>query len=260
MSRPKEILKRALRSAGLEVHRARKLAPRASLRGSLENIRSIGTLPSTVIDVGAADGTMELYETFPGARHFLIEPLVEFKDDLDALAKRFPGLRYVIAAAGSHSGEATLNVHSDLYGSSVLLEHEASGVNGVPRTVPSITLDEACAGLKPPFLVKLDVQGGELDVLAGGSEVLKATQWIVIETSFFGFFEGGPLFYDVIEYMHQKGFVLYDLFNVLHRPLDGATAQIDAVFVPQDSPLRKHHVYATSQQRQRLNRSPMGSR
>ena len=39
--------------------------------------------------------------------------------------------------------------------------------------------------------------------------------------------------------MRDSGFVLFDIIGVLRRPLDRAMTQIDAVFVPENSPLRQ---------------------
>ena len=140
---------------------------RHTLRGTLEQAKKLGFNPQTAIDVGAAMGTYELYETFPKARHILIEPLEEFIPHLKNLTSRFANLDYIIAAATRKAGTATINVHNDLVGSSLYLECEDSNVNGVPRRVHAITLDQLCSErkLSGPYLIKVDVQGAELDVL-----------------------------------------------------------------------------------------------
>jgi hypothetical protein len=40
--------------------------------------------------------------------------------------------------------------------------------------------------------------------------------------------------------------------NPLYRPLDDALAQVDAVFVQDHGPLRRHHRYATEPQREAM--------
>jgi len=213
----------------------------------------LGVLPKTVIDVGAASGTLALYETFPDARHILIEPLVEFKPQLEKLKKTVAHLDYVIAAASRQAGEIVLNVHRDLYGSSIYLETEESDVNGTARTVAAVSLDGLCESSPSPYLIKLDVQGGELDALAGAERTLSLTEYVVLETSLFQFYQGGPQFRDTLEFMHQRGFVLYDLLDPQYRPLDNALSQVDAVFVREGGALRRHHQYATVRQRAQSN-------
>jgi hypothetical protein len=144
-----------------------------------------------------------------------------------------------------------------LDGSSLYLEDEDSDVNGVPRIVPAVTLDQVGAdrNLDGPFLVKVDVQGAELDVLKGGIETLKRTEYIILETVFFQVFIDGPGFAEIIAFMRQQGFVVYEVFDPLYRPLDGAMSQIDIAFVKESGPFRKYHAYATRGQRAAQNKA-----
>ena len=145
--KPKKLLKKlidtVLKPFGLEIHHL-KYSPRNLLRGALEHIRELGFSPNTVIDVGVAIGTHDLYDTFPSSRHILIEPLEEFRPYLERVVKNYPKAEYIIAAATKKPGEVTINVHSDLDCSSLYLENEDSNVNGEPRIVRAVTLDEVC--------------------------------------------------------------------------------------------------------------------
>jgi hypothetical protein len=82
--------------------------------------------------------------------------------------------------------------------------------------------------------------------------VLEQTEYVVLETSLFGFYRDGPQLSDVMMFMRQHGFEPYDLANHLYRPLDGALAQVDVAFVKRDGPLRTVHSYATPAQRTAL--------
>jgi len=234
-----------LAKAGLE------FTHRRSLAGALEHIKKLGFAPRTVIDVGAATGTFDLYHAFPTASFLLIEPLEEHRPALEKVVSRLKDARYLIAAAAARPGEITIHVHPDLLGSSLYLEDEESGVNGVPRTIPAITLDEACAeqGLRGPYLLKIDVQGAELDVLAGAAQVLRETEVVVLETSLFEVFQGGPQIADVIAWMRAGGFVVYDILETRYRLLDGAMVQADLAFVQEAGMFRREHAYATPAQR-----------
>jgi FkbM family methyltransferase len=237
----------------------RKRNRRDRLTGVLEQLRGLDFAPATVFDVGAAFGDFarQCHAVFPDARYVLIEPLAEYGPALATALESLPGAELVRAAAAATAGEITLNVHGDLVGSSLYLEQEDSAVNGVPRTVPTVTLDglRAERGLKPPFLVKIDVQGAELDVLAGAAQTLREADYVVLEVSFFEFFRGGPLFHDVVAFMQACGFVAYDIFGFQYRPLDGALSQADVAFVREQGPFRQHHFYATREQRQSQDRS-----
>jgi FkbM family methyltransferase len=214
--------------------------------------------PGSVIDVGAAYGefTEECSAVFPDARYLLIEPLVEYQAPLSDLARRLPSAHYLCAAASSQTGEIAINVHPDLVGSSFLREVETgTDVNGHPRNVRTVTLDCAVneAGARGPFLLKVDVQGAELEVLKGAEAVLKETEYLLLEVSFFKFFESGPQFDDVVEYMKRLGFVVYDMMGFQYRPLDNALAQADLAFVKESGRFRQDHFYATFRQRVEQN-------
>ena len=45
--------------------------------------------------------------------------------------------------------------------------------------------------------------------------------------------------HDIVRFMHDHGFVMADVLGMARRPLDGATAQLDVLFLPDDSPLRR---------------------
>jgi FkbM family methyltransferase len=247
--------KKLFGAVGLEVRKVRAPElPRASLRGALRQLAGLGFRPGTIVDVGVAYHTAELYEEFPKSSILLIEPLVEFEPSLRKICAQYKA-QYVLAAAGAASGTATFNVHADqLDGSSLLKEVEGAAVDGVPRQVPMVTIDHVCAekNAKGPYLVKVDVQGAELQVLAGAERTLRATEVVILETTLFGTIIGGAQIWDVMAKMKEYGFVAYDIFGLLYRPLDNALAQTDIVFVREDGPFRASHAFATPEQRKAL--------
>jgi FkbM family methyltransferase len=252
---PKKLIKKSLGLFGLEIQR-QHIIPRTSMLGCLQQASKNGLQPKTIIDVGAARGTPALYEVFPTARHILIEPLQEFAPYLDQLVGNLEQAEYIVAAAAKTSGNTVINVHPDLVGSSLYLEEENSDVNGIERIVPAITLDEFCQNTKTqgPYLIKIDTQGAELDVLMGAKTVLPETAFVILEVSFFEFFRGGPQIYDCIVFMKEHGFVAYDIFGFQYRPSDGAMSQVDIAFVEEKGPFRQHHYYATPDQRAAQNK------
>jgi FkbM family methyltransferase len=232
---------------------------RDRLSGVLQQLRALGFAPATVFDIGAAYGDFarQCHGVFPDSRFVLVEPLAEYGPALETALQSLPGALLVRAAAAAAAGEITLNVHGDLVGSSLYLEQEDSSVNGVPRSVPAVTLDglRQERGLVPPYLIKIDVQGAELDVLAGAADTLRETDLVILEVSFFEFFRGGPQFHEVVAHMQARGFVAYDFFGFQYRPLDGALSQADVAFVRETGRFREHHFYATREQRERQDQS-----
>jgi len=238
---------------GLEIRRKQpwESEDRASLSGVLRQLTARGLRPQTLIDVGVAFQTAELYQEFPKADMLLIEPLIEFEPFLRRICEHYHA-QYILAAAGERPGFATMNVHPDGFGSSLLKEVEGPSVDGVSREIPVITIDQACADkkLKGPYLIKVDVQGAELQVLAGARQALYETEAVILEVNLFGTMIGGPQLYEVVSQMKKYGFAVYDIYGFTYRPFDGALAQVDVVFVPDQGALRRSHVYSTPEKRQ----------
>ncbi|AHJ14411.1 FkbM family methyltransferase [Sulfurospirillum multivorans] len=212
--------------------------------------------PEVVVDVGVAFGTGEIYEVFPESTIVLVEPLEECSHYLDAIANRYEDVHIYKVAAAKKSQKLSFFVHPDLVGSSLYQESEGDVTDGECREVDAERLDVLCAehvtGSRKVFL-KIDVQGAELDVLAGYEKLLKNTEVIVLEVSLHPFFKHGPQLHEVIAYMHTKGYVVHGIFGFLHRPLDGALAQVDVAFVKQNGQFRQFSQFATSDQRGLLN-------
>jgi len=228
---------------------------RSDIEDVMAHLKKQGVYPKTVFDIGVADGTPELYQAFSDSYFVLVEPLKEFERDMVSISGQYH-MDYVLAAASDEVGSMNFNVHPDLCGSSLLQETEGAHVDGVMRTVPTVRLDTLAKerNLTPPYLIKVDVQGGELKVMAGASGILEQTDAVILEVSLFGFFIGGPQFADIITAMKSYDFMVYEIFDARNRPLDGALAQVDILFVREDSPLRQHHSYANKEQRELQNK------
>lgn len=198
--------------------------------------------PRSVIDVGVAWGTPGLLRAFPEARFLLVEPLVEFEPALSSICRRYSA-SYVLTAASSTPGRTDIAVAADLSSSSPL------GPSGMPvletRTVRASRIDTLAGEhrLEAPFVLKIDVQGGELDVLESSTGILDDTELVILEATLFELWESSPQFDAIVEAMSARGFMLYDMFGGDRRPLDGALAQLDLVFAARNGSLRADHRY-----------------
>jgi FkbM family methyltransferase len=218
---------------------------RIPVGGSYALMRGLGFYPKTVVDVGVATGTMELYAAYPDSYFLLIEPLVEYEPNLHSILKQYRG-SYVLAAAGSGTNPVNFNVHKDLMGSSLYKSTMGAGVDGRAVTIPMVRIDDILEErrLTGPYLIKIDAQGAGLDILDGAQKALSDAEAAVLEISFFQFAKGAPQFFDVILYMKNHGFVAYDIIQGWNRPLDDALGQIDMVFVKENGMFRQNHSYA----------------
>ena len=210
----------------------------------LARLRANGVKLASVVDGGACvgDWTRLLKRVYPHARVLLIEPQERHRTALGALCARIgPSVQVAPVLVGAvETASVAFHVLDDTSGgtgSSVLPE-----ISTVPRhvvQVPMRTLDGllAASGWPAPDLIKLDVQGYELEVLKGASSALESVGFVLLEVSVWQYNEGSPLIHDVLAWMDRAGFVVHDIFDVSRRR-DGVLMQLDLLFVRRDSPLR----------------------
>ncbi|MGI8440472.1 MAG: FkbM family methyltransferase [Thermoleophilaceae bacterium] len=246
------LAERLLARRGLEIRRAGK-GPRRTLGEVLAHVTGLGLRPGAVIDVGVGYGTPELYAPFPTARHLLVEPLREYEPQLRPVAERI-GAAVVYAAAGAEPGETTIHVHRAPTLSSIHDAGRGDAAATVARTVSVVRVDELVRerGLPGPYVLKVDVEGAELEVVAGAEGLLGQTELVLLETSLFRHLGENPELADVVAAMGERGFAPYDIYGGHLRPSDGALAQVDVAFVREDGRFRRDHAYATPEQAERL--------
>jgi FkbM family methyltransferase len=196
-----------------------------------------------ILDVGANYGVwmQTALQRFPDAAGIVIEPQVEMVPWLTALCKDHPQVHFVHAGAGRSPGELVQTIWADLAGSSFLPTIEPAKIaSGEQRKTPIITIDDLLASMPDfqPDLVKLDIQGFELEALAGATCLFGKTEVFIIETSLFSFMPNQPICREIIEFMATRNYEIYDITEVLRRPYDGAMGQMDLAFAKKDGILR----------------------
>jgi FkbM family methyltransferase len=209
----------------------------------LQRVKVLGFYPNAILDIGAHLGEWSWMarSVFDQARLSLIEPQVEMTPFLEKFCAVVPNSKWIHAGAGAETGELTLTIWDDLTGSSFLPEPSQDLEDaGKQRKVPIVTIDNLIEqnSIPIPDLIKVDVQGLELDVLRGGESCFGHTEIFIVEASFFTFLPNQPVFHEIVNFMLERGYVTYDLLHPNPRPLDGALGQVDICFIKQDSRLR----------------------
>jgi FkbM family methyltransferase len=210
------------------------------VQATLRRAVARGFAPALVFDIGASDGrwTQECLDVLPRARYLLVDPLERNRPALEALCARNAAITAFFGVAGARGGHLTIHEHGDQ--SSVLASEEFAGT---PRSVPATTVDDLfdTLGRPAPVLLKADVQGYELDVVKGASRCLSHCEMLILEVSFRQIYEDGPLAHDVIAYVAERGFRIFDICSYLQRPADRDLLQSDLVFVHESSQLLRAH-------------------
>lgn len=244
------LLKRGFRALGFDVRRLDKATapggmkrPIGDMAMLLQDLRARGLACTSILDVGAhrGDWSREASRIFPEAHFSLVEPLSEMAPFLDRFCQDSVCARWYMVAAGEQCTQDTFTAYDDLATSTFLpyttiLTTETSS----SRVVPVVTIDSLLRkGLfAPPELVKVDVQGYELEVLRGSMDLFGQTEVFILETSLYRFAAKAPLFHEVVNFMAAKGYLVYDFPGFLRRPYDGALGQVDVCFVRANGQLR----------------------
>jgi FkbM family methyltransferase len=202
---------------------------REALRGS--NFR-------TVVDVGANRGQFALFcrTEFPQARIISFEPLsapaAHFRkifgnDELVTLHEM---------ALGSVAGRSIMHVTAEDDGSSLLAVGDTQAILFGTREVASqaVTvrrLDEVVtsAMLSAAALLKIDVQGFEMEVLRGAVGILSSFRSVYVECSYLELYSGQALINEAIEFLYSAGFTLAGVFNQAADDC-GRPVQADVLF------------------------------
>ena len=191
-----------------------------------------------VLDGGAhvGDWTRMVKAIYPDAAVVMVEPREDVQPALHTVIEEQSGVSVLQALLGEQKGNVGFHVSGAQ--SSILPDNEGRAFGRVV-SVPMTTINEVieAAGWPSADLIKLDLQGYELKALAGADRVLARTSAVILEVSFVAFQESTPLARDVVEFMAEHGFELYDILALSHRPLDGRLAQGDMLFLRAGHPL-----------------------
>jgi FkbM family methyltransferase len=194
----------------------------------------------TVIDVGAHTGQFALFarHAFSEARIVCIEPLAGARMRLEQVLLRLGNTEVLAVAVSATDGVAPFHVSRASDSSSLRMIRDAY-TTAFPRTeldkvvqTETRTLDTLFAGrtdLEPPILLKIDVQGAEMEVLAGGTAVLSRVAHVLVETSFVEFYDGQALADDVIAHLRGAGFRLQGVHGLVVDEC-GRCLQADLLF------------------------------
>jgi FkbM family methyltransferase len=234
---------------------------RADAVCSLFLLQGRGLPVKTVIDVGAAEGSFFLIRgeagLFPEAHHFFVDAMEENAPLYHRVARCYPA-SHSICAVANFDGEAELDVDPGAYNTHVA-GLQPPHRDYARRRVPVRTLDRLCRErphLSGPYLLKLDVQGGELDALRGATQVLAEASIVLVESQICLFRD---TLVDIAEYLRARGLVLYDLTNLAYFHTDSTLYQCQAVFIPQRLDFRRTEAWA-SPEKERQERIRMAER
>ena len=191
--------------------------------------------PKRAIDIGANVGnfTKHLQYRYPECKIVMVEANPNCEQYLRLLSKP-----YEIVALSDKEGYADLyveKINPIATGASLYKENTDWYGEGKYETVtiPTKTLDSCnyFNGQKIDF-IKIDVQGAELDILKGGEQTIKNTDYVSLEVSLVEYNQGAPLISEIIDKMREYNFYMLDIIEYHSFPqlFGGAIFQLDILF------------------------------
>lgn len=208
----------------------------------LHVLQALGFRPKGILDIGAFEGAFART-----ARHFFAQsPILMLEAQpgkelqLKAIAAQLPDMDYRIVLLGTENRAdvAFHHVNAAINSSGSSLYEEQTRYPRDTISLPMRRLDDVLAEMpgREFDLLKVDVQGAEIDVLRGGMRTLAGAVAIVIELSLLEYNKGAPLIGEVMRWLAEQGFALFDVFPVSRIPT-GALLQVDGIFLRRESGL-----------------------
>lgn len=216
----------------------------------LNNMKNIGFNPNNIFDCGASVGywSWEVGKLFQNAQIIAIEPNPKVTPKTRAqLSNISPTPIVEECAVGATIGTAFLNIwdndETKMSGSSL-----KGHVQGDPRQRVQVTLKTLDSisqehNIKPD-LIKLDLQGYELDALKGASSLLESTEVFIIEFGCLQAYIDRTTPNDLMQLMYNNDYCLYDIVDLIYRPYDNALTGGDFFFVKNGSKLKSYTGYS----------------
>lgn len=233
------LLKKALKAARLLKSRIylRGLAKGTAASVEHESALRHGSY-ATIVDIGANRGQFSLTAAhlFPEAEIYAFEPLAEPAAAYRRIFSANRRAHLFQAAVGPETGRADMHVSarddsSSLLPITALQDDVFPGTGAIGREQVTIgTLDSFVEAdeVRAPALLKLDVQGFELEALKGSASLLALFDNIYVEASFVELYAGQALADEIIDHLRESGFVLQGIYNLA---FDGNGRSIQADFM-----------------------------
>jgi FkbM family methyltransferase len=190
------------------------------------------------VDVGANRGqfALDVIRAAPNAQLTCVEPLPGEADVLERIVGSRPSARVIRTALGARPGIAEMPVlraadSSSLLSASDLQRSTFPGMEIVDTVTVSVSTLDRLLGDEPmrhPALLKIDVQGYELEVIDGARNRLADFDYVYVELSYVELYMGQPLVTDVMKALFDRGYLLDDAGAPTRRT--GRALQQDFLF------------------------------
>ena len=195
---------------------------------------------NTIVDIGAHQGQFALISKykFKSAKIYSFDPLKNSMMKYSQILKVKDGCTFFNTAIGNTNSLKKINISKKDDSSSILtitdqqtktfkntekIDEEDIKIQKLNDCIDKNTLNKPC-------LMKIDVQGYELEVLKGSEQLLKYFDYLYIECSSVEFYKNQPLFDDINNWLNKRNFSFVKSYND-YKDLENKTIQADYYFI-----------------------------
>jgi len=234
----KKLISNSLRKTGYQISKVSTLDTDIKT-GKYSWLQELGI--RTVLDVGANVGkfTNLVSNILKDVNIYSFEPLAECFDELTKNTQHLENVKCFNFALGEKQSEITI-YHNEFSPSSSILKMKElhkdiypSTRNYVEEMVQIKDLDSLNDKINwiPKTLMKIDVQGFEINVLKGATFSLNNIEVIIIETLFVELYENQTQFDDIYSFLVKRNFSYRGNFEQIKDPKSGRVLWADAIFI-----------------------------
>lgn len=191
-----------------------------------------------VLDIGGGNSsTAKIFsQHLPNLPIYIFEPIKSSFAIIEASKDRTAHWIPINKAAGSTIGQTEINIANRITASSILTLNDQNpdgyqDVLGFKRKeiIEITTVDHEVDNDSTVAVLKMDVQGYELEVLKGAEITLPRTKIVVLEVNNYQGFINAPTYFELDQYLREHGFELYDMYPA-HRE-NGKLLDWDAIYL-----------------------------
>jgi FkbM family methyltransferase len=198
---------------------------------SLESIKKYFE-PKSILDIGANVGQFynEIKNIFPNSYYYLVEGSESCEVVLETL-----NVDYSICLLSDSEKEVDFYIRKNeprCTGNSIYRENTSFYDDDqiLIEKKQTKTLSNLLNNQKFD-LIKIDVQGSEIDIINGGLDIIKEAKGILMEVSLMEYNQNSPTKEFVYEYMDNLGFKPVELIGNINHPLTYELIQQDILFL-----------------------------
>lgn len=194
----------------------------------------IPTNDKIIIDVGAAEGAVALFFQ----KYLQPQKTLAFEPVPDIYPKLFydenQNVQLFRYALNNIKGTQSIFITSNAYSSSLLKpQNNDQFQNQTTQIIETVILDDFLRENhfhQEILLLKIDVQGNELNVLKGATQTLKNTHIVLIEQNNHHLYQNASKYFQVDEYLRQNNFVLINMIAI-YKKLGIIAHEWDAIYL-----------------------------